>query len=124
MLVLGFCLKPNSDEACKTDKIVKALEMGGGNPVLFLDLRNECRRSYDKTGCKSISEKESEVLLASKALESRSPFRNSTSPSLDFSHFSHVRIITAGTESQTPFGSILLRITMRLGMFPGCSTQH
>lgn len=51
MLVLGFCLKPNSDEACKTDKIVKALEMGGKNPILFLDLRNECRRLYDGTGC-------------------------------------------------------------------------
>ena len=69
MLVLGSCLKPDSDEECKTDKIVKALELGGRNPILSLGLRNECRRLYDETGCKSISENELEVLLASKALE-------------------------------------------------------
>ena len=68
MLVLGFCLKSDSDEECKTDKIVKALEVGGQNPILFLDLRNGCRRLYDETDCKFISEKEIEVLLASKAL--------------------------------------------------------
>ncbi|KEQ60486.1 uncharacterized protein M437DRAFT_86579 [Aureobasidium melanogenum CBS 110374] len=69
MLVLGFCMKPDDEEECKTDKIVSALQMQGENPVLFLDLRNECRRKKDNSGCFSVMENEVEVLLASKALE-------------------------------------------------------
>jgi hypothetical protein len=56
MLVLGFYLKGDGDdEECKTDKIITALEMGGQNPILFLDLRNGCCRLYDETDCKSKS---------------------------------------------------------------------
>jgi hypothetical protein len=43
--------------------------MNGQNSILFLDLRNECRRLWDDTGCKSIPEKELEVCLGSKTLE-------------------------------------------------------
>jgi hypothetical protein len=43
--------------------------MNGQNFILFLDLRNECRRQWDDTGCKSISEKELEVCQGSKTLE-------------------------------------------------------
>ncbi|THY51886.1 hypothetical protein D6C98_05484 [Aureobasidium pullulans] len=70
MLVLGFCPKPDSDEVqCKTDKMVNALGMGGENPILSLDMRCECRRMIDDSGCFSITEDELEVLLASKVLE-------------------------------------------------------
>lgn len=48
----------------------KSVRNGRRESVLLLDLRNECRRLYHEYGCsKSISEKELEVLLASKALE-------------------------------------------------------
>jgi len=69
MLVLCICSKPDFDKEYKTNNILEALEMGGQIPILFLDLRNECRRLYDETGRKSISENELEVLLTSEAPE-------------------------------------------------------
>jgi hypothetical protein len=68
MLVLGFC--PKGDEtSCLTDRIVDCLSMEGQNPIIYLDLRKECRRQKDDSGCHSIDENEIEVLMACTGLE-------------------------------------------------------
>lgn len=79
MLVMGFCKMPgrditfsgDGDDLPMTERIVRSLEMGGANPVLLIDMRNECRREKDRDRCKSIKKEELDMLLASKAVELR-----------------------------------------------------
>jgi len=70
MLVFRFCAKPQEKkEECKSDRIVRALDIDGQDHILFLDLRNECRRMGNDSGCLPIALGEFEVLMASKVLE-------------------------------------------------------
>lgn len=77
MLVMGFCKMPGRNFSfegviLRTEAIIRALEMDGANPILLIDMRNECRRDSSRLDrCLAIKQGEAEMLLASNAVELR-----------------------------------------------------
>lgn len=75
LLGLGFCKDPSQEisfekpKMPKLERLVKALEMDGANPVLLVDLRNECRREVRRESCLGMQPWEAEICLHCKRFE-------------------------------------------------------